>query len=502
MSRVIIGLFVFLMVIESYGQSGVGIGTSNPNPNAVLDIVSSSNDKGILIPRLSTSQRNGMVANLTTAEVGLLVFDSELNTFFFWNGTAWSTINIVQDLQLTGNTLSITNNASATVIDLAPFAGTNTDNQTLTLTGTNLDISGGNTVDLAVLQDGVNDADADPANEIQDISTSGAAGNISLSSGSTLNLNTNDADADPANEIQNLSSTAVGTNRTVNITGGAGTTFSVADNDNSASNEIQDISTSGTAGNISLSSGSTLDLNVNDADANPTNEIQDLTLVGSTLRITNNAAATDIDLSPFAGTNTDNQTLSITGTNLSITGGNSVDLSGVQDGVNDADADPANELQTIAKVGSTVTLSNGGGSFTDAVNDADANPSNEIQTLSKVGSTVSLSNGGGSFTDETNDADADPSNEFQTISKTGSTVTLSNGGGSFNDDTGTDDQRLSLAGTVLTIEDGNNVNLAVIQDGVTDADADPAGAIEDHLGPIDAKRRTDIEQQSIRHAGS
>ncbi|MDB2656891.1 DUF1566 domain-containing protein [Crocinitomicaceae bacterium] len=35
--------------------------------------------------------------------------------------------------------------------------------------------------------------------------------------------------------------------------------------------------------------------------------------------------------------------------------------------VNDADADPSNEIQTISRTGTIVTLSNGGGSFTDSV---------------------------------------------------------------------------------------------------------------------------------------
>ncbi|WP_168731311.1 hypothetical protein, partial [Robertkochia marina] len=46
------------------------------------------------------------------------------------------------------------------------------------------------------------DPDADATNEIQDITTDGSAGNLSLSSGSTLTLNVDDADADPTNEIQ------------------------------------------------------------------------------------------------------------------------------------------------------------------------------------------------------------------------------------------------------------------------------------------------------------
>lgn len=39
----------------------------------------------------------------------------------------------------------------------------------------------------------------------------------------------------------------------------------------------------------------------------------------------------------------------------------------VNDAVNDADADPNNEIQSISRSGTTVTLSNGGGSFQDSV---------------------------------------------------------------------------------------------------------------------------------------
>jgi hypothetical protein len=39
----------------------------------------------------------------------------------------------------------------------------------------------------------------------------------------------------------------------------------------------------------------------------------------------------------------------------------------VNDSVDDADASPTNELQTITKTGNTVTLSNGGGSYQDSV---------------------------------------------------------------------------------------------------------------------------------------
>ncbi|KAA3629930.1 MAG: tail fiber domain-containing protein [Bacteroidetes bacterium] len=169
---------------------------------------------------------------------------------------------------------------------------------------------------------------------------------------------------------------------------------------------------------------------------------------------------------------------------MSIDDGNSVDLSPLQDGVNDADANPTNELQTISKTGNTVTLSNGGGSFTD----------------------------------ETNDADADPQNELQTISLNGTLVTLSNGGGSFNlpaGTTDTDDQHLTLSGTTLSIDDGNSVDLSPLQDGVNDADADPAnelqtihksgdfivltngGQVEDAVDDADADPMNEIQNLSL-----
>jgi len=100
----------------------------------------------------------------------------------------------------------------------------------------------------------------------------------------------------------------------------------------------------------------------------------------------------------------------------------------VPGGGDDADADPTNEIQTLNKAGTTVTLSNGGGSFLDAVNDADSNPTNEFQTVSKAGNTVTLSDGGGSFTDAVDDADANATNEIQSLSKTGNQLNLSSGG--------------------------------------------------------------------------
>ncbi|MCD4728274.1 MAG: hypothetical protein K8R46_11460, partial [Pirellulales bacterium] len=167
----------------------------------------------------------------------------------------------------------------------------------------------------------------------------------------------------------------------------------------------------------------------------------------------NTANVDDADANP---TN-EIQTLSKSGSTIELSDGGG----SVNDDVDDADNNPANELQTLSKSGTNVTLSDGGGTVSIIDNDNDA--TNELQTISKSGSTITLSNSGGSFTDAVDDADNNPTNEIQNISKSGSTVTLSNGGGSFTDDVNDADnnptnelQSLSIIGNNLSINPGGS----------------------------------------------
>lgn len=67
---------------SAIGQTdNVGIGTSTPQANAILDV--SSTDKGLLIPRLNTLQRT-LMNPLSTAD-GLMVYDTDLKLFCYWN---------------------------------------------------------------------------------------------------------------------------------------------------------------------------------------------------------------------------------------------------------------------------------------------------------------------------------------------------------------------------------------------------------------------------------
>ncbi|MDH3709877.1 MAG: hypothetical protein OER04_08320, partial [Cyclobacteriaceae bacterium] len=74
-----------------FAQNTVGIGTASPNTNTVLELVSPSGNQGVLLPRVSTLQRQAMTGSLSTVENGLIVFDTDLNLFFHWVGTAWVT---------------------------------------------------------------------------------------------------------------------------------------------------------------------------------------------------------------------------------------------------------------------------------------------------------------------------------------------------------------------------------------------------------------------------
>ncbi|WP_343634484.1 hypothetical protein [Fluviicola sp.] len=67
-----------------YAQNNVGIGTTTPNANAILEMQSTS--QGVLVPRMTTVQRNAIAAPTE----GLLVYDIDVNCFFFYESTAAS----------------------------------------------------------------------------------------------------------------------------------------------------------------------------------------------------------------------------------------------------------------------------------------------------------------------------------------------------------------------------------------------------------------------------
>ncbi|MEI9917987.1 MAG: hypothetical protein WDO14_04205 [Bacteroidota bacterium] len=146
-----------------------------------------------------------------------------------------------QDLKLAGNILSLTNDA--TPVDLAPYLD-NTDAQTVALSGTTLSIVNGNSVSLAGLMDNTDSQDLSLTGNV--LSLTGDATPVSL------------APYLDNTDNQNLSALTSGNNRTVNISGGTGVTFSVADGDSDSANEIQLLNYNSATKNLSLSLGNTV----------------------------------------------------------------------------------------------------------------------------------------------------------------------------------------------------------------------------------------------------
>lgn len=179
------------------------------------------------------------------------------------------------------------------------------------------------------------------------------------------------------------------------------------DNDNNASNELQTLTADPLVpGKVSISSGNSVTLNVNDGDYSNTNELQTLEIINTNqLKITNGNTVTLPTASPsptdltISGTSSPLILNSSTGTDVSITAGPGIGLTGTPSNVTirstfeEVDGSTTNELQTITSNGQpgNITLSNGGGTLNLNVNDADANPSNELQDLELIGNQLKLS---------------------------------------------------------------------------------------------------------------
>ena len=254
-------------------NGNIGLGTATPNANASLELKSAN--KGFLLNRLTTAEKTTLEGALIAQDIGLMVYDTDIKGLFSWDGTQWisGSNTDAQDLALTTNTLSLTNDG--TTIDLSGYLD-NTDAQDLTLSTNTLSLTNdGTTVDLSGYLDNTDAQD------------------LSLST-NTLSLTNDGTTVDLSGYLDNI--------------------------------DAQTVSLTGTT--LAISNGNTLDLSsLQDGIGT---DAQDLTLSTNTLSLTNDG--TPVDLSGYLD-NTDAQTVSLTGTTLAISNGNNLDLSSLQDGI-------------------------------------------------------------------------------------------------------------------------------------------------------------------------
>lgn len=85
MKRMLLSILAGLSVVAN--AQNIGIGTTTPSASAILDV--NSNNKGLVIPRLTALERKA----ISNPALGLMVFDRDKSTIMFYDGTAWKALS-------------------------------------------------------------------------------------------------------------------------------------------------------------------------------------------------------------------------------------------------------------------------------------------------------------------------------------------------------------------------------------------------------------------------
>ncbi|MBP7679849.1 MAG: tail fiber domain-containing protein [Saprospiraceae bacterium] len=303
----------------------VGINTdgSTPDNSAMVDI--KSTDKGLLIPRMTSDQRIAIPSPAT----GLQVYDTNTNTFWYFNGAAWTQQTSggggtdAQVLSLAGNQLSISNGNTITLP-----SGTNYT------AGTGININAGNQI--------INAAPDVPVT----ISGSGATTVTGAYPNFTISSTSGGA-------ADNWGTQAAQTNASLTGNGTPGSPLGLAQQ-GAASGQV--LKWNGTTwapatddGGTAYTPGSGISIagnQISATDNSATNEIQTLGLAGNVLTLSNGGNSVTLPSSSY----TAGSGINIAGNVISNTG--------------DGDNNPTNEIQTLGLLGNVLTLSNGGNSVT------------------------------------------------------------------------------------------------------------------------------------------
>jgi len=138
MKVIFITLLFFTVLSVVKVQAQVGIGTLTPHPKAALDI--ESIDRGLLLPRMTTAQRDAM----GTVPYGMVIFNTTDSLLQYYNGECW--LNAFQQnctdcyfnsyLTITQDTIDrLVSDSITTVVQVNQIGGT-PQNITLSLFGT------------------------------------------------------------------------------------------------------------------------------------------------------------------------------------------------------------------------------------------------------------------------------------------------------------------------------------------------------------------------------
>jgi hypothetical protein len=116
----VLSILALFLSMSTYAQ--VGVGTTNPDASAILEL--NSTNKGFLPPR--------MTAYPSSPAIGLTIYRTDLNGYYTWNGSAW-TQNVFGTSSSTLNSATITASAYTLTLSDNIINLTTLSNQTLTL---------------------------------------------------------------------------------------------------------------------------------------------------------------------------------------------------------------------------------------------------------------------------------------------------------------------------------------------------------------------------------
>lgn len=81
-----------------FAQNNVGIKSDGSLPDSAAKLDVQSTTQGVLLPRMTTAQRNAMPKKA----IGLLVYDIDKQTLYMYNGTQWTPLAAVTNAELQG----------------------------------------------------------------------------------------------------------------------------------------------------------------------------------------------------------------------------------------------------------------------------------------------------------------------------------------------------------------------------------------------------------------
>ena len=85
-----LAVLLLLTVNSGLAQVGINYNGEAPASHTILDV--KSDTTGMLIPRMTTTQRNALAAKLDSSHEGMVVYDKTEDVLYFWNGSEFEKI--------------------------------------------------------------------------------------------------------------------------------------------------------------------------------------------------------------------------------------------------------------------------------------------------------------------------------------------------------------------------------------------------------------------------